>query len=719
MTQVHSPRWYRVAALKPRLSTQLHLRRQRLRGETWYLLSDPVLGRTVRLNAAAYAIAGRLDGQRTVQQVWDRSLQHAQEVATQDEVIDILAQLREAALVQFDRAADFDMLLPHLDHVAKPAGRSSLLAWRIPLVNPSVWLDRLQFLPNLLFSRAMFVAWLALVAMLVLLTLQHGSKLWAHAQLWLATPRYVTLALLLFVPIKLLHELAHGLAVRRWGGQVREAGVTLMLLMPVPYVDASAASSFVQRRHRVVVGAAGIMTEITLAALALPLWLWLDEGWLRDGAFVTLVIAGVSTLLFNGNPLQRLDGYYILTDTLELPNLGPRSRSWWLNMLRRRLLKLPGVESMPVARGETFWLAVYAPLAWLYLLLIAVWAISWLGKLSLVLGWIGGAVLIWQMMVRPATRLVGQLQSSALAQTSTARRWRKLVGMGAVVLVLILLIPLPQRTLVQGVVWPPDQAQLRADEGGVVEAVLVSDGQSVMTGDVVLRLANSQLYASHAKQSARVSALETSLFDALPGGSAQSGDGRAGSARAELAAAQAELDRLGERLNSLVLRAGAAGRVVLPQGGDLAGQFVRRGSLLGQVLTDAPPIVRVALPEAQATDLRRLDSTVSAWLSTSPHAVRSARLMRDSVGAVMQLPSAALSSRQGGDVPTDPRDPDDLKPMQPVVLLDVQLSQTDSISAERIGERAWVRFESGRVPLLLQLVQAMRQQVLQRFNPQF
>lgn len=719
MTQVHSPRWYRVAGLKPRLSPHLRLRRQRLRGETWYLLSDPVLGRAVRLNAAAYAIAGRLDGQRTVQQVWDRSLQRAQEAATQDEVIDILAQLREAALVQFDRAADFDVLLPHLDEVAKPSGRTSLLAWRIPLINPSAWLDRLRVLPNLLFSRGAFAVWLMLAVMLLMLTLQHGPKLWAHAQLWLATPRYVTLALLLFIPIKLLHELAHGLAVRRWGGQVREAGVTLMLLMPVPYVDASSASSFVQRRHRVVVGAAGIMAEISLAALALPLWLWLEDGWLRDGAFVTLVIAGVSTLLFNVNPLQRLDGYYILTDTLGLPNLGPRSRNWWLNTLRRRLLKLPGVEPMAVARGETFWLAIYAPLAWLYLLLIAAWAISWLGKLSLVLGWIGGALLIWQMVLRPVTRLIGQLQSAALAQTSSARRWRKLAGIGAVLLVLILLLPLPQRTLVQGVVWPPDQAQLRADEGGLVEAVLVTDGQSVMAGDVVLRLTNSQLHASHARQLARVSALETGLFDALQGGGAQSGDGRAGSARAELAAAQAELDRLGERLGFLVLRAGVSGRVVLPQGGDLVGQFLRRGSLVGQVLTDATPVVRVALPEAQATDLRRLDSSVSAWLSSSPHAVRSATLIRDSVGAVMQLPSAALSARQGGDVPTDPLDPNDLKPLQPVVLIDVQLTHAEGISAERIGERAWVRFESGRSPLLLQVIEALRQKMLQRFNPQF
>lgn len=278
MTALFSARWYRVAGLKPRLSAQLQLRRQRLRGENWYVLADPLRGRSVRLNAAAYAIAGRLDGRRSVQQLWDRSLQHAPDAATQDEVIDLLAQLREAALVQFDRAADFDLLLPHLDQVARPRGGNSLLAWRLPLGNPSALLRHLQPLERVLFSRMALLVWAAALVLLLVLLLQHAPSLWAHGRLWLDTPRFALLAVLLYVPIKLLHELAHGLAVLRWGGQVRQAGVTLMLLLPVPFVDASAASAFVARRHRIAVSAAGIMAELALAALALPLWLWLGEG---------------------------------------------------------------------------------------------------------------------------------------------------------------------------------------------------------------------------------------------------------------------------------------------------------------------------------------------------------------------------------------------------------------------------------------------------------
>ncbi len=491
----------------------------------------------------------------------------------------------------------------------------------------------------------------------------------------------------------------------------------------MPYVDASAASAFAQRRHRIAVSAAGIMTELALAAVALPLWLWLDEGLLRDAAFVTLVITGVSTLLFNANPLQRLDGYYIVTDALELPNLAPRSRRWWQELLQRRLLRLPGVEPMPVARGETPWLAAYAPLAWLVVIAISALAVVWLGQLSLMLGVLCGLLLAWQILLRPAAKLIGQLRRSALAQQGTAMRWRRLALGGSAALLLALLVPLPQRTLVQGVVWPPDQAQLRADEDGFVAAVAAPQGQTVQPGQLVVQLANPTLQASRERQVARVVALETNLFHALPGDGESVGNARAGDARAELVAAQAELARLDERIDALAVRARTAGRVALPQSSDLHGQYIRRGRLLGQVIGDEAVIVRLALPESQASDLRREVGAVSVQLASAPGSSQHATLVRDSVGAVMQLPSAALSTRHGGDVTTDPRDSDDLKPLQPVVLLDVRLdAQAQSAPAagsDRIGERAWVRFDTGLAPLAWQLAKGLQGIVLRRFNPQF
>lgn len=714
MSSLFSPRWYRVAGLRPALSQRLQVRRQRVRGETWYVLADPVRGRSLRLNAAAYGMAARLDGQRTVQQLWDSLATDGGDAPTQDETIDLLAQLREAALVQFDRPADFDLLLPHLQESAQPRGRGNLLAWRVPLGDPTGLLQRLRPVQEICFTRTALVLWLLAVSSLLVLVLQHAPALWAYGSRWIDSPRFVLLALLLFWPIKLMHELAHGLAVQRWGGRVRAAGVTLMLLMPVPYVDASAASGFVRRRHRMAVAGAGMMAELALAAVAMPLWLWLEDGWWRAAAFMTLIVAGVSTLLFNANPLQRLDGYYLLTDALGLPNLGPRSRAWWDGVLRRRLLGLRAVEPMPVARGETPWLAAYAPLSWLMTVVVASLGVAWVGRWSFGLGLACALVLGWQVVARPVFRLLRTLRQAALAQQDSRTRWRRAGLVAIAALLLVLGMPWPQSLLVRGVVWPQEQTQLRAEEAGRVEAVFQPDAAPVRAGDAVFRLSNIALETQQARQAARVAALEVALFDALPAGGSASGD-----ARAELAAAQAELARLDERVAALTVRAQVDGRLALPDAQDLPGQHVARGRLVGRVLTDAPPTVRVAVPEAEAGDLRKLAGVVRVRLASSRGVERVASLARDSGGAVAQLPSAALSVRHGGPVLTDPQDPQDLTPTQPVVVLDVVLAQMPEGGGARMGERAWVRFEAGSVPLALSLADAVRRQVLQRFNPSF
>ena len=712
MTALFSPRWHRVAALRPRLEPRAALRRQRVRGETWMVLGLPEGGRDVRLNEAAWRIAGRMDGTASLQQLWDAALARDDAAPTQDELIALVARLHEAGLVQVDRAADFERLLPQRER-AHAEGGSSLLAWRIPLGSPARLLARLRPLQALLFSRAGLAGWLLAVATLVLLAAQHAPELVAHARQALATPRCALLALVLYVPVKLVHELAHGLAVRRRGGAVRAAGITLMMGLPVPWVDASASGAFARRRDRLVVGAAGMMAELGLASIALPAWLWLGDGLARDAAFVALAITGVSTLLFNANPLQRLDGYFIACDALSLPNLASRSRQWWLGALERALVGGNVDDGLPVARGERPWLVAYAPLAWGYGVLVAAFATAWVGALSLPLGIAAGLLLGWQNGVRPVVGLLRELRRASAARGTSSRRWRRVAAAGGALALAFALVPWPRHTLVQGVVWPADAAQLRAGEDGFVDAIAVRDGQAVQPGDVVLRLADPALAAKLARQSARVAALETALVDAQD--APPDADGHAGDARADLDAAQAELDRLNERAAALVVRAGCAGRVALGETGDLRGRFFHRGALIGQVVTDGATTVRVAWPAAEA-DAIGADTRASVRLASARDAAWPATIARDGAGAIHRLPSAALSDRHGGPIATDPADRDDLAPLQPVVLVDVTLARA---ATQRIGERAWVRFDDGFAPLAWQAFDAMRRAVVQRFNPRF
>ena len=188
---------------------------------------------------------------------------------------------------------------------------------RINLFDPTRLLDVLLPLCGWLFSRAGLVIWLLLSTWATLVGLRHGDALLQHGSSRLIDPLNLLLLWAGYPIVKLLHELGHGLALRRWGGNARELGVVFLVFFPVPYIDGSAATSFPDKYRRMAVGAAGIMVEVALAALALMVWLHVQPGLVRDIAFNTMTIAGVSTLLFNGKPLLRFDGYYVLADAVK------------------------------------------------------------------------------------------------------------------------------------------------------------------------------------------------------------------------------------------------------------------------------------------------------------------------------------------------------------------------------------------------------------------
>ncbi len=718
-----SPDWHRVAALRPRLRPRVSVEGQWVRGQRWQVLRDDDTGQACRLNASAYRIAARFDGQQALQDLWPVLDSHP-EAPTQDDILAVLRQLQKQHLVEFDGTPDFGALssavptgdqAPATDAQA-PFAKSTLMAWRIPLGNPSRWLDRAEPLARAVFSLPGLLLWCLLVLTLLVGLFMHGGALQAHAASWMHTPRHLALSLVLYPVIKALHEAAHALAVRRWGGQVREAGITLLMLMPMPYVDASAANAFRHAWQRMLVSGAGIMAELAMAALGLWLWRSTTDGLLHDAGFVVWFIACVSTLLFNANPLQRLDGYHVMTDALHLPNLGSRSRQWWQAQGQRWLMAQDNTQQadqrLQPAPGERPWLVAYAPLAWVYQMLLWGALVLWAGSASSVLGWLGAALALGFGVLKPAwswARLAWQavLWRPRQERAPALRRVALLL-----VPLLALFLPWPDRLVARGVVWAPDQALVRTEVDGLIQTVHHADGDTVEPGDVLVTLDNAQLLARRERLAAQVTQAEQDQFTSTAIGqdAAQSGK-----ARDELQRLQAEVTRLDEQIAQLQVRALSAGRLVLPHEHDLPGRYLHRGDLLGHLLTGQPPTVRVAVREADAVHLRQHLGAVSVRLSSQAHHPEPGSLVRDAVGATRQLPSAALSEQHGGDIQTDPQDKQQLNTVRPVVLMDVRLAH--ATLAERLGERAWVRFDQGWSPPVAQLWRWVRHRVDATFNP--
>lgn len=711
MSSLFSARWYRVADLKPRLRPQVRARRTRWRDQRWYQLADEATGRVHRINESAYQIVGRCDGERTVQQIWDAVMaSDGDSAATQDEVVDLLIGLHAAELMQFDRTPDIDALFQRHTHEDNRRLRSlaNPFSIRLPLGDPNHLLARLDGFGRRLFTLTSFWLWLLLVSTAALAAGSSWLELSSFADKRLSSPGYLALLWGCYIVIKLIHELGHGLAVRRWQGEVHEAGISLLVLMPAPYVDASSASGFLSRSQRALVSAAGIMAEMALAALGLLVWLLVEDGVVRDIAFATALLGSVSTLLFNGNPLLRFDGYYILSDAFDLPNLASRSNAYWNHLLRQRLLNLP-TTPVQLGAGEKKWLIGYAPLSLAYRLLIAASIILWLAGIWLVLAVVASLYFLFAVAIRPLWRWAAQsLDTAAPGPELSRTRWR-IALLALFPGFLLFVLPLPHNTLAPAVVWLPDNAQLRPEVDGFIASLPVRDGAAVKAGDLIARLDNPDLVVAHEKLLSRLQGLEAERYRLMlrdPVGAQNQAE--------VMARTRAELARAKERLAQLEVRAQTSGRLVMPRQSDLPRTFVKHGYPLGYVLAEGNVLIRATVPEPDIFLVQTQTRSASVQLAEAAGRSLAAQIRIDTPAATYKLPSPALGDRGGGPFLTDPADNNGIELLAPVFIVDLNVAGR---LPQRIGERAWVRFDHGYTPLATQLYRRLTQLFLKHASP--
>ncbi|MCP3952420.1 MAG: hypothetical protein GY697_09430, partial [Desulfobacterales bacterium] len=359
--------WYRVANLKPVLRDAVAVSRHIYRGEPWHVLRNSLNGRSHRFNAAAYGLIGRMDGKRSVEEIWNNAGQlSADEPPTQDEVIRLLGRLHEADLIQSDILPSTVELLRQSQGLSNNSWKqrfSNPLSLRFPLFDPDRFLEKWAFLTTPLFTRAALIAWVLMVVTAVVAAGMHWPELTGRLSDRLFSAHNLLLLWLTYPLIKIFHEFGHAFAVKRWGGEVHEMGIMLIALTPIPYVDATASASFPGKQHRIAVAAMGMMVELLLAAVALFVWLNVETGLISAIAYNIMLIGGASTILFNGNPLLRYDGYYMLADLIEIPNLAQRSTRYLGYLLQRYLLGIEAVASPVTASVEKGWFLAYGPVS--------------------------------------------------------------------------------------------------------------------------------------------------------------------------------------------------------------------------------------------------------------------------------------------------------------------------------------------------------------------
>jgi putative peptide zinc metalloprotease protein len=524
----------------------------------------------------------------------------------------------------------------------------------------------------------------------------------------LFSPSNLLLLWLIYPLVKILHEVGHAFAVKKWDGEVHEMGVMLLALTPIPYIDATASASLSEKRRRIAVAAMGMMVELLLASLALFVWLNVETGLISALAYNVMLIGSVSTILFNGNPLLRYDGYYMLADLIEIPNLGQRSTRYLGYLVQRSLLGIETAESPVTAPGEKGWFLIYGPISFCYRIAVLV-GLIWLASSHFF--FIGVLIALWgivTLLILPAVRNLARFLNSPAARNRRSRLIA--VGGGAALglVSLLFVFPMPLWTTTQGVIWLPEQSVIRAGTDCEVVEVLAPIEKMVAKDEPLLRGVDPFLEAEIEVYQARLAELYA-RYNAEPLHERV----KRKMLIDEIKLVTGDLQQAEEKLERLLVRSPARGNFVLIDARNLPGRYVKKGELLGYIFAEHRPTIRAVVSQTDIGLVREQVSGVEVKLAEQPNRSLKAQINRIVPAAGLELPSAALGTAGGGIVPVDTTDPDGLRALESLFQLDLSLPQ--EVKDPHIGGRVYVRFEHGSMPLALQWYRSLRQLFLRKF----
>lgn len=709
-----SESWHRVAGLRISLRPTVSARKQFFRGETWYVLEDPFNNSFFRLRPEAYEFVSRLAPDRTVEEVWEGCLTRKPEDAPgQEDAIRLLSQLYFANLLYFKTAGDSEALFERYRQRRQRETKSKLMSimfMRIPMIDPDQMLRAVMTAIRLFISPIGLAIWVGALGYAIKLFFDNFAEAADQTQAILA-PSNLFLLYLGLIVTKTVHEFGHAIVCRRYGGEVHTMGIMLLVFTPIPYMDATSSWSFRSRWQRAFVGAAGMIFELFVASIATVVWANTDEGTIHSLAYNMMFVASISTLVFNANPLLRFDGYYILSDLVDIPNLSNRSFRQIRHVVERYGFGYLESESPSDSMRQATLLGGFCVLSAVYKVLVFTGIVLFVADKLFLAGLIMAAVCVFAWLVVPLTRLLTYIATGPHLARKRARVALVSLGTLGVVFGFLGVFPFPNHFRADGVLEAARFQLVANDASGYVVAVRTPPGATVQPGTPLFELADPELQFSI--DSAEAERRETLAF------MQRALDRQI----AEIEPIQKRLDTIEQKIadleqvrESLLVVAAQEGIWVAAESGQLDGSWVQRGSILGQVIDEGQFRFVAAVLQDEASNL-------------FAEAIRKAEVRVRGQGGLTvpvqsyeaipfeyrNLPSAALGWLGGGDVPVAADDETGVAATEPFFLIYADLDDVGEVAYLR-GRRGEIRFTLEPQPLLAQWYTKFRRLLQERYQ---
>jgi putative peptide zinc metalloprotease protein len=494
-SNIFSENWFRVSKLKVSLQESVKVYSQLFKGEVWYLLEDTHNNKYYRLEENSYKFIKNLDHHKTIEENWNEYINlHPTIAPTQEEVIHILIQLHENNILFYkNRGQNHYIYKKSKDKKRKEFQQKlqSFLFLKIPLFNPNSILEKLKPFSNIFFSTYSFIVWLLVIMYGGYLAISNHNDLFSQSEGLLAPSNLFLLYGSIFI-LKLFHELAHGIANQKYGGDTYTFGVMLIVFTPLPYVDASSSWAFKNKWHRILVSIAGMYMELFLAGISAIVWANSGEGVVHSIAFNMMIAGSVSSILFNANPLLKFDSYFILSDYWEIPNLYQRSHSYTLSLMKKLFFGVDDIEPNR-DKKESIQLFSYGVLSYLYKLVLTISIIIFVADKWFFVGVVIFVISLYMMVLKPIYNFLVFVQHSQQLYKNRDRAKVVTAIFVAIFVYIFFVHKSDDYVKANGVVNLKTQEQVFIKTEGILEEIYVHTAQYVKKGDKLFRLSNKEL----------------------------------------------------------------------------------------------------------------------------------------------------------------------------------------------------------------------------------
>lgn len=480
-----------VVRLRPEL--KFDVRRQN--GRDVYIIEDPVRAKFYQVGKREFDLINQLNGKEKVGETLARinqRLDESQQISEKSANI-IIGWLIQCNL-GYSPSSDS---LERLERQAKAIQNQKMMSLlnpisiKVKIFDPTRFLDMTESGSRWLFSKAFFLVWCVLATIGLYSLLSNWGELSGSSIGILAEGRWIWM-LVIWILLKAVHEWAHGIACRRYGGNVPEAGVLLLLFTPMPFVNVTSSWRFKNRWHRFYVAAAGMYVELFISFVAMIIWANSSHQFTKDICFNVFFLSSVTTILFNANPLMRFDGYYMLTDLLDIPNLYTKGLKWFGDRLKWVLFGTSKTQDI-CPRPEMPYVRVYGVLAFIWKILISfsllIAASVMFYGLGILMAIVAGV--LWLGM--PVYRFF----KNTFAVPVPDYQWKRVIISAVCALLFLVsgftILHSPATKSAPAMVQFENEQIIRALGDGFVKEILVEDGQFVHRGDVLAHLFNDEL----------------------------------------------------------------------------------------------------------------------------------------------------------------------------------------------------------------------------------